>query len=70
MKSMCLNTAAANNVRAKSGFISRVRCYTGYVSTKSGKRLCFAMMANNYTCSNNEIRDMFAELMAIIAEMP
>lgn len=70
MKSMCTNTAAANNVRAKSGFISRVRCYTGYVSTKSGKRLCFAMMANNYTCSNNAMRDMFDALMVSIAEMP
>jgi serine-type D-Ala-D-Ala carboxypeptidase/endopeptidase (penicillin-binding protein 4) len=70
MKSMCSNTAAANNVRAKSGFISRVRCYTGYVSTKSGRRLCFAMMANNYTCSNNAMRDMFDALMVTIAEMP
>jgi D-alanyl-D-alanine carboxypeptidase/D-alanyl-D-alanine-endopeptidase (penicillin-binding protein 4) len=70
MKSMCSNTAAANNVRAKSGFISRVRCYTGYVSTKSGRRLCFAMMANNYTCSNGAMRDMFDALMVSIAEMP
>lgn len=70
MRSMCTNTAAANNVRAKSGFISRVRCYTGYVSTKSGRRLCFAMMANNYTCSNNAMRDMFDALMVTIAEMP
>ena len=70
MKSMCVNTAAANNVHAKSGFIARVRCYTGYVSTKSGRQLCFAMMGNNYTCSNNEMRDMFDALMVTIAEMP
>ena len=62
-------TAAANNLRAKSGYISRVRTYTGYVTTKSGKELCFAMMANNYTCSNREMRDKMERLMVAMAEM-
>ena len=70
LKRMCKNTAAANNVHAKSGYISRVRAYAGYVDTKSGKRLCFAMMANNFTCKASQMRKMFAELMVRLAELP
>ncbi|MBL7903232.1 MAG: D-alanyl-D-alanine carboxypeptidase/D-alanyl-D-alanine-endopeptidase [Bacteroidia bacterium] len=40
-----------NNLRAKTGYMERVRAYTGYVKTKSGKDLCFAILVNNYTCS-------------------
>lgn len=69
MSSMCRNTAAANNVRAKSGYISRVRGYTGYVDSKSGKRMCFAMVANNYTCTNRQIKSLFEELMVAMAEV-
>ncbi len=70
LRSMCKNTAAAGNLRAKSGYISRVRSYAGYVDTKSGKRLCFAMVANNFTCKASQMKNMFAELMVELAELP
>lgn len=70
LRNLCKGTAAAKNLRAKSGYISRVRGYTGYVDTKSGKRLAFAMLANNYTCSNRKMRDMFEQLMVAMAEIP
>ncbi|MEM7039968.1 MAG: D-alanyl-D-alanine carboxypeptidase/D-alanyl-D-alanine-endopeptidase, partial [Bacteroidota bacterium] len=70
LKRMCRNTSAANNVRAKSGYISRVRAYTGYVDTKSGKRLCFAMMSNNFTCKASEMRKIFEGLMVAMADRP
>ena len=70
LRRMCKNTAAAGNVRAKSGYISRVRSYAGYVDTKSGKRLCFAMLANNFTCKASQMRNMFADLMVKLAELP
>lgn len=70
IRRMCKNTAAAGNVRAKSGYISRVRSYAGYVDTQSGKRLCFAMVANNFTCKASQMRNMFADLMVKLAELP
>lgn len=70
LRRMCKNTAAAGNVRAKSGYISRVRSYAGYVDTKSGKRLCFAMVANNFTCKASQMRNMFDKLMVKLAELP
>jgi len=70
LRRMCKGTAAAGNVHAKSGYISRVRSYAGYVDTQSGKRLCFAMVANNFTCRASKMREMFAKLMVAMAELP
>ncbi len=70
LRNMCKNTAAAGNIRAKSGYISRVKSYAGYVDTRSGKRLCFAMIANNFTCKASQMRKMFEGLMVKLAELP
>ncbi|MFN8393245.1 MAG: D-alanyl-D-alanine carboxypeptidase/D-alanyl-D-alanine-endopeptidase [Bacteroidia bacterium] len=70
LKNMCKGTAAECRVWAKSGYISRVRTYAGYVETKSGRRLCFAMMANNYTCTNAVAKDYLEGLMVKMAEIP
>jgi serine-type D-Ala-D-Ala carboxypeptidase/endopeptidase (penicillin-binding protein 4) len=69
LKSMCRGTAAELKVWAKSGYISRVRTYAGYVETRSGKRLCFAMMANNFTCTNAQAKDFLEALMVAMAEI-
>lgn len=42
------DTAAAGNVQAKTGSMSFVNALAGYVTTKSGQRLAFAIVLNNY----------------------
>ncbi len=42
------DTAAANNVRAKTGTLRYVYALSGYVNTASGERLAFSIMLNNY----------------------
>lgn len=69
IRNMCKGTAAANNVRAKSGYIARVRAYAGYADTQSGKRVAFAMLANNFTCKASQMRDYLDGLMVKIAEL-
>lgn len=64
------STAAAGNLRAKSGTMSRVRAYAGYVDTKSGKRMAFAMIGNNTQWELAEIRDKFEKLFILMAELP
>jgi D-alanyl-D-alanine carboxypeptidase/D-alanyl-D-alanine-endopeptidase (penicillin-binding protein 4) len=63
-------TAAQGNLRAKSGTMSRVRAYAGYVDTKSGQRLAFAMVGNNTQWDATQIRDKFERLFILMAELP
>lgn len=46
----------SGKVHAKSGYISGIRCYSGYLTTNSGREVIFSVMINNYTCSNYQIK--------------
>lgn len=63
-------TAAEGNVHAKSGTMSRVRAYAGYVYTRSGKLLCFAVIGNNTQWDVMQLRDKFERLFVLMAELP
>jgi D-alanyl-D-alanine carboxypeptidase/D-alanyl-D-alanine-endopeptidase (penicillin-binding protein 4) len=41
-------------LRAKSGSMTRVRCYAGYLTTDSGRQLSYSVMLNNFSCSQPE----------------
>ncbi|MCB0396410.1 MAG: D-alanyl-D-alanine carboxypeptidase/D-alanyl-D-alanine-endopeptidase [Flavobacteriales bacterium] len=69
LRGLCFGTAAEGNVHAKSGYMSRVRSYAGYVTTKDGDLVAFAMMANNFECSPIAMRHHFEKLMALMAEL-
>ncbi|MBN1542181.1 D-alanyl-D-alanine carboxypeptidase/D-alanyl-D-alanine-endopeptidase [candidate division KSB1 bacterium] len=62
-----IGTAAQKNVRAKTGYIGRVRALSGYVTTKDGEELAFSMIANNYTVPTslvNHVQDTVCERLA------
>ena len=63
-------TEAQGNLRAKSGTMSRVKSYAGYVKTRSGKLLCFAMIGNNTLWSEAQLRDKFEKLFILMAKLP
>jgi D-alanyl-D-alanine carboxypeptidase/D-alanyl-D-alanine-endopeptidase (penicillin-binding protein 4) len=44
-------TAAEGNARAKTGSMSNVRALCGYVTSASGERLVFSILANNFEAS-------------------
>jgi D-alanyl-D-alanine carboxypeptidase/D-alanyl-D-alanine-endopeptidase (penicillin-binding protein 4) len=66
---LCRGTAAANNLRAKTGLIARVRAHSGYVKTRSGRLLCFSMVANDHTGRARIIDRLHEKLMIQMAEM-
>lgn len=70
LRSMCQGTLAEGNVRAKSGYMTRVRSYAGYVDTQSGDRIAFAMIANNFNCTPTTMRQLMETIMVAMAELP
>ncbi len=53
-------------VWAKTGYIYRARCLSGYVETMAGEPLVFSIMVNNYSCETaavNQVQDELCSLM-------
>jgi D-alanyl-D-alanine carboxypeptidase/D-alanyl-D-alanine-endopeptidase (penicillin-binding protein 4) len=48
IKSVCVDQSCFGKVFAKSGTMSRIKSYAGYVRTNSGKLLAFAFILNNF----------------------
>jgi len=64
LKNMFEGTAAAGNIRAKSGYMEGVRSYTGYVKNKAGKLMAFSIIVNNYSGSAGAMRKKIEKVMA------
>lgn len=67
LRSVGRGTAAQGNLRAKSGTMTRVKSYAGYVTSKSGRKLAFAIIVNNYTCSNRDVKKKLEKVMVAMA---
>lgn len=70
LSNLCKGTRAAKNLRAKDGFIQRVRSHAGYVKTRSNRLVCFAMLANDFTSSRQHIDKLHEKLMILLTELP
>ncbi len=65
LRNRMTGTAAAGNVRAKTGSLNGVTALSGYVQTKSGETLTFSIMVNNYLSNTvNEVLDDIAVTLA------
>ncbi|MEF3280880.1 MAG: D-alanyl-D-alanine carboxypeptidase/D-alanyl-D-alanine-endopeptidase [Elusimicrobiota bacterium] len=51
-------------LRIKSGSLSGVRSYVGYLDSNKNGRLSFCFMINNYTTPPSEIDDFFEDILA------
>ena len=67
LSDVCQNQAGEKRVHAKSGTMKRIKSYAGYVETKSGKKLCFAIIVNNYNCSNEATLNRIEKVMNAMA---
>lgn len=54
---VCKNQLGHGRVRAKSGTMSRIKSYAGYVDSSSGKKIAFAFIVNNFNCSSSAVVD-------------
>ena len=44
-----------NTLKAKSGSMTRVRCYSGYIKLNSGKKVSFSIMVNHFSGSHSKL---------------
>ena len=65
----CIGTKAQNRLHAKSGSMTRVRAYAGYILNSDGDEIAFCFIANNYSCNNYGMRKIFENLFIKIAEI-
>jgi D-alanyl-D-alanine carboxypeptidase/D-alanyl-D-alanine-endopeptidase (penicillin-binding protein 4) len=58
-----------NSLKAKSGSMTRVRCYSGYLKLDSGKKVSFSIMVNHFSGSHTklvgEIEKLLIELKSL-----
>lgn len=61
-------TPAEGNLLAKSGTMSRVKSYAGYIHAVSGRELIFAVIANNFNCAGPEMTRKLERLMEVMSQ--
>jgi serine-type D-Ala-D-Ala carboxypeptidase/endopeptidase (penicillin-binding protein 4) len=55
-----------NGIKMKSGYISGVRSYTGYIKSKSGTEYTFSFIINNYDGNPGAVREKMWKLLDIL----
>lgn len=68
LKYRMVGTAAAGNVKAKTGYIDRVRTLSGYVTTQDGEELVFSLMCNGFTVPKHEVEKIQDTICKLLAE--
>ena len=68
MSGMCKGTSAEGRVYGKSGTMTRMKAYAGYVDTTTGKKLAYAVIVNNYSCSTSQLTKWLEALMVKMAQ--
>jgi D-alanyl-D-alanine carboxypeptidase/D-alanyl-D-alanine-endopeptidase (penicillin-binding protein 4) len=68
VKGLCNNQAASGRFFVKSGTMSRVKSYAGYMDCASGKRLAIAIIVNNFSGSSNTVVDRMEPLFNVLAK--
>ncbi|PIX35760.1 MAG: D-alanyl-D-alanine carboxypeptidase/D-alanyl-D-alanine-endopeptidase [Bacteroidetes bacterium CG_4_8_14_3_um_filter_31_14] len=69
LTTMFKGTFAENNLHAKSGYMTGVRSYAGYIKSKSSKEIAFAIILNNYISSPSVIKGKIEELLVKLSEI-
>lgn len=56
LSSICRNQAAQGRIKAKSGTMSKIKSYAGYVETKNKQQLVFSISINNHQFNSTQLK--------------
>jgi len=62
-------TVAQGRIRAKTGTISKVKSFAGYVHTESGQKLIFSLIVNDFNCRTRLMKRKLEEILIRMAEI-
>ncbi len=60
-------TVAQGNVRAKTGYVDKVRSISGYLVTANGEELVFSMICNNFTIDKLDVEKIQDTILVRLA---
>ena len=66
LRSVGKKTKIAGNLKAKSGTMTRIKSYAGYVKSASGRNLAFAIVVNNHNCTSFQIKKKLEIVMVAL----
>jgi D-alanyl-D-alanine carboxypeptidase/D-alanyl-D-alanine-endopeptidase (penicillin-binding protein 4) len=66
IKSFSADSFPQNTLKAKSGSMTRVRCYAGYLHTESGKNIAFTVMFNHFSGTHSNLIKEIENLLVTI----
>ena len=66
-KNMLPSLPKGIEVHVKTGSMDGVKSYAGYINTRSGETLAFAIMVNDYTCTGKEAAEKLNKILLKIA---
>lgn len=69
LRSLGKGTALENNFKAKSGYITRVRSYAGFLTAKSGKEVCVSLIVNNFNGSPSDTKKKMEEIFLKVYDL-
>jgi D-alanyl-D-alanine carboxypeptidase/D-alanyl-D-alanine-endopeptidase (penicillin-binding protein 4) len=69
LRSLGKGTVLENNLKAKSGYITRVRSYAGYMKTKSGKEICLSLIINNFNGTPTDTKKKMEQIFLKIYDL-
>lgn len=67
ISSLCRDEPGQGRVVAKSGTMSRIKSYSGYVNSKSGKKIAFSITVNNFNSSSSAVTTKIEKVLNALA---
>ena len=68
MKNFCKSEKSKGKIRAKSGTLTRIFCYSGYAQSKRGA-LVFSVMINSYSGNFKEMKSELEKILESLVEI-
>jgi len=64
---LCKGQAGEGRIVAKSGTMSRIKSFAGYINSKSGKKIAFAITINNFNGSSSQATSKIEQILNVLA---